>query len=279
MSGRVFAFLGNARVGCVPCVALIGNVASLLGRSILLISPACCWQAWAAWVFVAPSVSRKTTRDFFDAVAAGAKVSWPMVLVERGQHGGGAGLPVVGWFLVGPTLPVLLAGAFEASVIFVTPSVSGTLTTPMFAAAAVDANVFMPMVLMERGQHGVGAGLSIVKWFSVGAFLLAVAETKASGGFVRRTQNSWGRFCGGWAAFVHWGDTGTRCGALVGFGVVFSVVLGMVLVVVGSVVWLLFLCLEFLVISELVIGRWSFEILLFFFYKNNSIRKVTCTHR
>jgi hypothetical protein len=230
-------------------VALIGNVASLLGRSILLISPACCWQAWAAWVFVAPSVSRKTTRDFFDAVAAGAEVSWHTVLVERGQHGGGAGLPVAGWFLVGPTLPVhvLLAGAFEASVIFVTPSVSGTSTTPMFAAAAVDANVFMPMVLMERGQHGVGAGLSIVRWFSVvGAFLLAVAETKASGGFVRRTQNSWGRFCGGWAAFVHWDDTGTRCGALVGFGVVFSVVLGMVLVVVGSVVWfclcLLFLC-------------------------------------
>ncbi len=63
----------------------------------------------------------------------------------------------------------------------------------------------------------------------VGAFLLAVAETKAMGGSVRRTQNSWGRFCGGWKAFVHCGGAGVRCGALVGFGMVFGVVLDLVL--------------------------------------------------
>jgi hypothetical protein len=64
-----------------------------------------------------------------------------MVLMERGQHGVGAGVPAVGWlFLVGPAL--LLAGAFqEASVIFVmTPSVSRT-TTPMVDAVAVGAEV------------------------------------------------------------------------------------------------------------------------------------------
>ena len=64
----------------------------------------------------------------------------------------------------------------------------------------------------------------------VGAFLLAVAETKAMGGSVRRTQNSWGRFWGGWKAFVHCGGAGVRCGALDGFGMVFGVVLGLVLV-------------------------------------------------
>ena len=63
----------------------------------------------------------------------------------------------------------------------------------------------------------------------VGAFLLAVAETKAMGGSVRRTQNSWGRFCGGWKAFVHCGGAGVMCGALVGFGMVFGVVLDLVL--------------------------------------------------
>ena len=63
----------------------------------------------------------------------------------------------------------------------------------------------------------------------VGAFLLAVAETKAMGGSVRRTQNSWGRFWGGWNAFVHCGGAGVRCGALVGFGMVFGVVLDFVL--------------------------------------------------
>ena len=143
-----------------------------------------------------------------------------MVLVERGQHGVGAGVPVVGWFLVGPAL--LLAGAFfEASVIFVmtTPSVSRPSTTPMVDAVAVGAEVAWPMVLVQRGQHGVGAGLPVVGWFSVGAFL-----PKPSGGSVRRTQHSWGRFCGGLAAFVHWGVTGMTCGAPLGVGMVFGMV-------------------------------------------------------
>ena len=86
-----------------------------------------------------------------------------MVLVERGHHGVGAGVPVVGWFLVGPAL--LLAGAFfEASVIFVmtTPSVSRPSTTPTVDAVAVGAEVTWPMVLVQRGQHGVGAGLPVV---------------------------------------------------------------------------------------------------------------------
>ena len=65
--------------------------------------------------------------------------------------------------------------------------------------------------------------------------MLAVAETKAMGGSVRRTQNSWGRFCGGWKASVHCGGAGVRRGALVGFGMVFGVVLGLVLV--GMVLW------------------------------------------
>jgi hypothetical protein len=162
------------------------------------------------------------------AAAAGANGFVPMVLVERGQHGVGAGVPAVGWLiLVGPAL--LLAGAFqEASVIFVmTPSVSRT-TTPMVDAVAVGAEVAWPMVLVQRGQHGVGAGLPVVGWFSVGAFLPvaeAAAETKASGNSVRRTQNSWGRFCGGWTAFVHWGVAGKTCGARVGFGVVVGMVL------------------------------------------------------
>ena len=93
--------------------------------------------------------------------------------MERGQHGVGAGVPVVGWLiLVGPAL--LLAGAFfEASVIFVmtTPSVSRPSTTPMVDAVAVGAEVAWPMVLVQRGEHGVGAGLPAVGWFSVGAFL------------------------------------------------------------------------------------------------------------
>ena len=91
--------------------------------------------------------------------------------------------------------------------VFMTPSVSRTPTPPMFDAVAVGANVFVAIVLVERGPHGVGAGLPVVGWFSVGAFLPAVAETetetKASGNFARRTQNSCGRFCGGWTAFGH----------------------------------------------------------------------------
>ena len=165
----------------------------------------------------------------FDGMAAGANVSVPMVLVERGQHKVGAGVPVVGWFLVGPVL-LLAAGAFEASVIFVmmtTPSVSRTSTTPMVDAVAVGAEVACPMVLVQRGQHGVGAGLPVVGWFSVGAFLPVAEEaaekTKASGNFVRRTQNSWGRFCGGWTAFVHWGVAGRICGVRVGFDMVLVV--------------------------------------------------------
>jgi hypothetical protein len=163
-----------------------------------------------------------------DAAAAGANGFVPMILVERGHHGVGAGVPVVGWlFLVGPAL--LLAGAFQASVIFVlTPSVSRTSTTPMVDAVAVGAAVAWPMVLVQRGQHGVGAGLPAVGWFSVGAFLPVSeeeAETKASGNSVRWTQNSWGRFCGGSTAFVHWGVAGRTCGARVGFGMVFSMVL------------------------------------------------------
>jgi hypothetical protein len=77
------------------------------------------------------------------------------------------------------------------------------------------------MVLVQRGQHGVGAGLPVVGWFSVGAFLPvgeAAAETKASGGVA-------GRFCGGWTAIVHWGVAGRTCGARVGFGVVVGMVL------------------------------------------------------
>jgi len=167
-----------------------------------------------------------------DAAAAGANGFVPMVLVERGQHGVGAGVPVVGLFLVGPAL--LLAGAFfEASVIFVmtTPSVSRPSTTPMVDAVAMGAEVAWPMVLVQSGQHGVGAGLPVVGWFSVGAFLPVAeeAETKASGNSVRRTQNSWGRFCGGWTAFVHWGVAGRTCGARVGF----DVVVGMVLLACG----------------------------------------------
>jgi len=165
----------------------------------------------------------------FDGMAAGANVSVPMVLVERGQHKVGADVPVVGWFLVGPVL-LLAAGAFEASVIFVmmtTPSVSRTSTTPMVDAVAVGAEVACPMVLVQRGQHDVGAGLPVVGWFSVGAFLPVAEEaaekTKASGNFVRRTQNSWGRFCGGWTAFVHWGVAGRICGARVGFDMVLVV--------------------------------------------------------
>ena len=97
-----------------------------------------------------------------DAAAAGANVFVPMVLMERGHHGVGAGVPVVGWFLVGPAL--LLAGAFqEASVFFVmTPFVSRPSTTPMVDAVAVGAAVAWPMVLVQRGQHGVGAGLPVV---------------------------------------------------------------------------------------------------------------------
>ena len=166
-----------------------------------------------------------------DVAAAGANGFVPMVLMERGQHGVGAGVPVVGWFLVGPALlpALLLAGAFfEASVIFVmtTPSVSRPSTTPMVDAVAVGAEVAWPMVLVQSGQHGVGAGLPVVGWFSVGAFLPVAeeAETKASGNSVRRTQNSWGRFCGGWTAFVHWGVAGRTCGARVGFGVVVGMV-------------------------------------------------------
>ena len=94
-----------------------------------------------------------------------------------------------------------------------TPSVSRTPTPPMFDAVAVGANVFVAIVLVERGPHGVGAGLPVVGWFSVGAFWLAVAaaetrlilvtETKANGNSVTWAQNSRGRFCGGWTAFVH----------------------------------------------------------------------------
>ena len=78
------------------------------------------------------------------AAAAGANGFVPMFLVERGHHGVGAGLPVVGWLiLVGPAL--LLAGAFfEASVIIfvmTTPSVSRPSTTPMVDAVAVGAEV------------------------------------------------------------------------------------------------------------------------------------------
>ena len=121
-----------------------------------------------------------------------------------------------------------------------TPSVSRTPTPPAFDAVAVGANVFVAIVLVERGPHGVGAGLPVVGWFSVGA-LPAVAETEtetetnASGNFVRRARNSCGRFCGGWKASVHCGGAGVRRGALVGFGMVFGVVLGLVLV--GMVLW------------------------------------------
>jgi len=44
-----------------------------------------------------------------------------MVLVERGQHGVGAGLPVVGLLLAVAVVAVALLGG---SVIFMTPSVS-----------------------------------------------------------------------------------------------------------------------------------------------------------
>ena len=93
----------------------------------------------------------------------------------------------------------------------------------MFDAVAAGANVLLPVVLMECGQHGVGAGLPVVGWFSVGAFLLVAVgevETKASGIFVRRIQNSWERFCGGWTAFVQWGVAEKTCGARGGFGMV-----------------------------------------------------------
>jgi hypothetical protein len=169
-----------------------------------------------------PSVSRTPTTPMVAAAAAGANGFVPMVLVERGQHGVGAGVPAVGWLiLVGPAL--LLAGAFqEASVIFVmtTPSVSRPSTTPTVDAVVVGAEIAWPMVLVQRGQHGVGAGLPVVGWFSVGAFLPvgeAAAETKASGGVA-------GRFCGGWTAIVHWGVAGRTCGARVGFGVVVGMV-------------------------------------------------------
>ena len=129
-----------------------------------------------------------------DAAAAGANGFVPMFLVERGHHGVGAGLPVVGWLiLVGPAL--LLAGAFfEASVIFVmtTPSVSRPSTTPMVDAVAVGVEVAWRMVLVQRGQHGVGAGLPVVGCF--------FAETNKpsgdspAGDSVRRSQNSWARF-------------------------------------------------------------------------------------
>ena len=60
----------------------------------------------------------------------------------------------------------------------------------MFDAVAAGANVFLPVVLLERGQHGDGAGLPVVGWF--------FAETKPSGDSpgdsVRRSQNSWARF-------------------------------------------------------------------------------------
>ena len=90
-----------------------------------------------------------------------------------------------------------------------TPSVSRTSTPRMFdavaAGVAAGAKVFVAIVLVERGPHGVGAGVPVVGWFSVGAFLPAVAETEteASGNFVGWTQNSCGRFCGGWTAFGH----------------------------------------------------------------------------
>ena len=62
-------------------------------------------------------------------------------------------------------------------------------------SGGVGAEVAWPMVVVQRGQHGVGAGLPVVGWFSVGAFLpvAEAAETKASGNSVRWTQNSWAK--------------------------------------------------------------------------------------
>ena len=52
-------------------------------------------EASVIFVMTTPSVSRPSTTPMVDAVAVGAEVAWPMVLVQRGQQ---AGFPVVGWF-------------------------------------------------------------------------------------------------------------------------------------------------------------------------------------